>query len=619
VSSVFPGAIDDFDTSMLPGGPMSVPSHAAQHQKIGDALEKIETRLGTGGAPASVLAAPSGPGTSLGTRVIQTIAALNLTIGMRVATGVGTSKCEIRRVTGTAAGGTQVTLNQDLNLVHSAGEQVYILAMPYAPLDWWDAASQGYTGIMGALIDVAETGASIYGLSGQPEAGYYSSYPLSIPDYATLFHVWLAANVPFGIDCTIGKFGNFYSNTVGTMPGQDFITCAGQFGHVLSVDATTDTISLDGDPGGPPGFSGTKGPIQFHPRPGSTLPAGLEPGRIYWVKTMATVGYPHTQVTLSLDQFGSTTVNITDAGTGSFVWFSMGQTRARMFFCRFSGGNVRGLNGVNIATNQPSHIFGCRIQYFPGPRGGLIYGSQEGQIFGFMITDCGAGVRMAGHLLYLYGGNIERCFKHIILDDVDGNGDNGFIGQNGVSNVIVDGLHSEAADQGTGDHRYIVGNASVSGGTYTLTVQMPGQGTETTGAIAYNASAATVQTALEALTQFVPGDVTVQIYAGTGALPGGELEIIIAGQYKWMNLRNARLDINTGSLVGGSYVIVLTDPDSADISQIAGQGVTVKQRVADRVRLGLLPARKHPRRRLAATYDTQVGITLEAIGAYAGG
>lgn len=56
--------------------------------------------------------------------------------------------------------------------------------------------------------------------------------------------------------------------------------------------------------------------------------------------------------------------------------------------------------------------------------------------------------------------------------------------------------------------------ASTSGGTFTLTFE-----DETTGAIAYNASAATVQTALEGLSNIAPGDVSV-----TGASPQWTVE-----------------------------------------------------------------------------------------------
>lgn len=54
---------------------------------------------------------------------------------------------------------------------------------------------------------------------------------------------------------------------------------------------------------------------------------------------------------------------------------------------------------------------------------------------------------------------------------------------------------------------------TVSGGTYTLTAVIGGV-SGTTSALAYNASAATVQTALEALATLVPGDVTVTGSAG---------------------------------------------------------------------------------------------------------
>lgn len=60
-----------------------------------------------------------------------------------------------------------------------------------------------------------------------------------------------------------------------------------------------------------------------------------------------------------------------------------------------------------------------------------------------------------------------------------------------------------------------------TGGTFTLTFE--GQ---TTGAIAYNASAATVQTALEALSNIAPGDVAVSAFTGNQAAPDPGYEIV---------------------------------------------------------------------------------------------
>jgi hypothetical protein len=79
---------------------------------------------------------------------------------------------------------------------------------------------------------------------------------------------------------------------------------------------------------------------------------------------------------------------------------------------------------------------------------------------------------------------------------------------------------------------------SPTGGTFTLTFS--GQ---TTAAIAYNATAAAVQTALEALSNINPGDVTV-----TGAA-GGPYTLTWGGQYLGENVAQPTA---TASFTGGS-------------------------------------------------------------------
>jgi hypothetical protein len=75
---------------------------------------------------------------------------------------------------------------------------------------------------------------------------------------------------------------------------------------------------------------------------------------------------------------------------------------------------------------------------------------------------------------------------------------------------------------GTAEVQTLTASGTVSGGTYTLT--FAGQ---TTSPIAYNASAATVQAALEALAAVVPGDVLV----GGGPFPATPLTFTFYGNY----------------------------------------------------------------------------------------
>lgn len=84
-----------------------------------------------------------------------------------------------------------------------------------------------------------------------------------------------------------------------------------------------------------------------------------------------------------------------------------------------------------------------------------------------------------------------------------------------------------------------------TGGTYTLTFD--GQ---TTGNIAYNASAATIQSALEALSNLAPGDVTV-------AFPSsGVFTITFGGAYVGLNV--PLITSNASSLTGSSASAVVT-------------------------------------------------------------
>ena len=83
-----------------------------------------------------------------------------------------------------------------------------------------------------------------------------------------------------------------------------------------------------------------------------------------------------------------------------------------------------------------------------------------------------------------------------------------------------------------------------TGGTFTLTFDG-----ETTAAIAEAATAAAVQTALEALSNINPGDVTV-----TGAA-GGPWTITFAGQYTGTNV--PAMTTGAGSLTGGAQTAVI--------------------------------------------------------------
>lgn len=82
----------------------------------------------------------------------------------------------------------------------------------------------------------------------------------------------------------------------------------------------------------------------------------------------------------------------------------------------------------------------------------------------------------------------------------------------------------------------------------TVTITFDGQ---TTGAIAFNASAATVQTALEAMSNINPGDVVV-----TGGPLPGTITLTFGGQYLGVNV--PQVTVTPTGLTGGTVTVATT-------------------------------------------------------------
>lgn len=103
-----------------------------------------------------------------------------------------------------------------------------------------------------------------------------------------------------------------------------------------------------------------------------------------------------------------------------------------------------------------------------------------------------------------------------------------------------------------------------SGGTFTITYS--GQ---TTSALAYNASAATVQTALEALSNLAPGDVTV---SGGPGNDGGDNPYILTFGGTLAETNVAQVTTNAGSLTGGAgtATVATTEAGTSTDQAIAG-------------------------------------------------
>lgn len=99
---------------------------------------------------------------------------------------------------------------------------------------------------------------------------------------------------------------------------------------------------------------------------------------------------------------------------------------------------------------------------------------------------------------------------------------------------------------GTAEIQTLTASGTVSGGTYTLTF-----GGQVTSALAHNASVATVQAALEALSNVVPGDVLV----GGGPFPTTPMTFTFFGNY----IGDApTISVQTGSLTGSTPGAAIT-------------------------------------------------------------
>lgn len=119
----------------------------------------------------------------------------------------------------------------------------------------------------------------------------------------------------------------------------------------------------------------------------------------------------------------------------------------------------------------------------------------------------------------------------------------------------------------TDEQQLITKTGTVSGGTFTITYD--GQ---TTSAIAYNATNATVLAALEALSNIAPGDVV--LYGGP--VNTAPLRIVFQGTLKGTNV--AQVTVDSGSLTGGGTYDPSTDiAGGAAITSIAQRPVSRMQ------------------------------------------
>ena len=449
--------------------------------------------------------------------------------GSYVAVGASTTKCEIRRVT--AVSGAQLTLALDLKYAHSTGESVWVLTDTWVTPEWFGCKANtapsyfdSYAGLMQMFVDHALNGGTGYGITGH-NARYYSTKPLAINDFTYLQSITLSALSPYGIDPLVGT-------RVGE-PDQFFVTLAGQFVTVTSVNTSTNEITLSASIGSLVGER-----LILYPEQGSTLPAPLEIGRTYYV-----VSNPSgTIYTISLNH-GGAAIDLTTTGSGKIYGFSTGGARMRWEDVTIEGNELQGCNGLIAYLQQPSYARSLRVEGFPGPKGVAVLSGQQAYFENPMFIDGSVGIRFQNaQFMYLYGVNVEDCDKLCIADSL------GIYEETAaIREINFYGGHWESAGIHTSLYQTIVGNASVTGGTFTISFK--GQ---TTAAINYNASAATIQTELEALSTINPGDVAVT--AISGGLPGGSMEMAFSGQYAWKTLTGTEITtVNSSGLTGGTY------------------------------------------------------------------
>ena len=167
----------------------------------------------------------------------------------------------------------------------------------------------------------------------------------------------------------------------------------------------------------------------------------------------------------------------------------------------FGGSSLQALNGLICQLQQPSRTVALRIQGFPGGVGCWCPG--RAAVRALLDHDRGwlGGIRLqGGQFHYFFGTNVEDTDIWVVSDTVDMQGGATGFGRD----VHFWGGHWESSGIHTARTQSITGLAAVSAGTFTLTF-----GGDTTAAIAFDATDATIQTALEALPDIDPGDVTV--------------------------------------------------------------------------------------------------------------
>lgn len=132
-----------------------------------------------------------------------------------------------------------------------------------------------------------------------------------------------------------------------------------------------------------------------------------------------------------------------------------------------------------------------------------------------------------------------------------------------LGKVTASGLYAPYAGT-TSEVQTVTVTGTPTGGTYTLTYS--GQ---TTAGIPFNATAAQVKTALEALSNIVPGDVAT----GGGAHPGTAITVTFGGQFSGDNV--AQMTASATNLTGGTTPAVTVTTTTSGGTAAASDGTEV--------------------------------------------
>jgi len=187
-----------------------------------------------------------------------------------------------------------------------------------------------------------------------------------------------------------------------------------------------------------------------------------------------------------------------------------------------------------------------RVTINNGPTAGTFTLSFEGQTTGAIAFDAAAGTvetaleALSNITAVAVTGNAGGPYTVTFSNP---SGDVGEMTGSGASltGSRVDIATTQSSSAAVNEVQLVTVDPTAEGGTFTLSWN-PGGGAETTGAIAYNASAATVQTALEGLATPAPGDFSV-----TGD-DGGPFLVTFTGTYAATNV--AEMTGSGASLTG---------------------------------------------------------------------